>query len=533
MKIGIPFSRWLGCALFCAALFTFGSLAYAIGDDEFVAFDGISRQGPPRLQLTAASSNEFDLDFSLPGLIRSLVDTRGGQFTRLTVEDAGIWGEVGSLELPAIRRLISIPYGSQPQLQIVDIETQTFSFAELGITAPILPVQASIEKIPGAWENAPFDWNRQLYEMDQFQVSSPIELGQVGILRGYRFTELVLYPVDVNPARQEVKVLLSARLKILLPGADMEETRAKRARYSSLPFEILTDRLMMKTSLDAGILEINGMPEPPLLLIITDPTWQSNTDLLNYISWKYSKGFRPVLVTTSTTGTTKELIKAYIQTAYNDWPIPPTFVLFIGDSGPIPAWTGSGSGNPKTDLNYSLLEGSDYMPDIDLGRWSIADLTDITNIITKSTGYEQNTISGTRNWQKKAVFMASEDNYPVSEGTHNYVITNYLTPDGYTCDRLYCHTYNATTQQVRTAHNDGRSLSIYSGHGSETYWGDGPPFYQSDVNGLTNTVFPFVQSYSCLTGNFTYSVECFMETWIRDDHAAVGAMGSTVTSYWT
>ncbi|MBM3324921.1 MAG: hypothetical protein FJY66_04570, partial [Calditrichaeota bacterium] len=433
----------------------------------------------------------------------------------------------------AIRRLISIPWGSEPQLQIINIETHTFTFAELGIAAPILPVQAPIEKIPGAWENAPFDWNRRLYETDRYQVISSVELGQVGALRGYRFVELILYPVDVNPARQEIKVVLSARVKILLPGADMEETRTKRARYSSLSFEILADRLLMKTSLDAGILEINGMPEPPLLLIITEPTWESNTSLQNYINWKFSKGFRPVLVTTSTTGTTKELIKAYIQTAYNDWPIPPTYVLLIGDSGPIPAWTGIGSGAPKTDLNYSLLEGTDYMPDVDLGRWSVANVTHITNIITKSAAYEQNTLSGTRNWQKKAVFMASEDNYWVSEGTHNYVINTYLNPDGYTCDRLYCHTYNATTQQVINAHNDGRSLSIYSGHGAETYWADGPVLYQYQVNALTNTVFPFVQSYSCLTGNFTYGAECFMETWIRDDHSAIGAMGSTVNSYWT
>jgi hypothetical protein len=169
-----------------------------------------------------------------------------------------------------------------------------------------------------------------------------------------------------------------------------------------------------------------------------------------------------------------------------------------------------------------------------LGRWSVADLTDITNILTKSQTYELNTMTGgVYNWQKKAVFMASSDNYTVSEGTHNFVITNYLEPDGYTCDRLYCHTYGATPQQVRDAHNAGRSLSTYSGHGSETYWADGPVFYQSDVNALTNTVYPYVQSYACLTGNFTYSSECFMETWIRTNDGAVGAMGSSVTSYWT
>ncbi|MBU1706387.1 hypothetical protein KKB28_00555, partial [bacterium] len=94
------------------------------------------------------------------------------------------------------------------------------------------------------------------------------------------------------------------------------------------------------------------------------------------------------------------------------------------------------------------------------------------------------------------------------------------------------HTYSATTAQVTNAHNAGRSLSIYSGHGATTYWADGPQFTQSNVNALTNTVYPFVQSYACVTGTFS-SAECFTETWIRATHGAIGIMGSSVNSYWT
>jgi hypothetical protein len=531
VKVMMTISRTLCCMVICALIVPLTTLAFATENESWVPFDGISRQGPPRLEITSASADEFDLEFTLPGLIRSSEDTRGGEYTRLTVEDGGVWGEIGSPELPAIRKLVSVPYGASPILQIVQLETHTYSFAELGITAPIVPVQAPIEKIPGAWENAPFNWNQQVYQKDGFQLSSQVELGQIGMIRGYRFAEVILYPADVNPVRQEVKVLVSARLKILLPGSDMEETRVMRARYESFPFKTLTDRLMLKSSLDAGILETNGLPDPPMLLIITSPTYASNTHLLDYMDWKWRTGFRPKLVTTDTTGTTAAAIKSYIQNAFNNWEIPPTFVLLIGDVSSIPAWTGSGADNPHTDLNYSLLSGSDYFPDIDLARWSVTSTTHMQRIVAKTLSYEQVLWRGNDTWEKWAVFMASADNWTVSEGTHNYVITNYLAPDGYRYDRLYCHTYGATPQDVRNSHNAGRSLSIYSGHGDYTYWADGPVFYQSDVNNLTNTVYPFVQSYACLTGDFTYG-ECFMETWLRDDHAAIGAMGSSVTSYW-
>jgi hypothetical protein len=135
-------------------------------------------------------------------------------------------------------------------------------------------------------------------------------------------------------------------------------------------------------------------------------------------------------------------------------------------------------------------------------------------------------------WIKKAAFMASTDNHDVSEGTHNYVIDTYLTPNNYTCDKLYSY-YGATTQQVKDALNNGRSLAIYSGHGGTDYWADGPVFYQSDVNGLTNDgMYPFVASHACLTNQFTES-ECFGETWLRaPNKGGLAFWGATTYSYW-
>jgi len=62
------------------------------------------------------------------------------------------------------------------------------------------------------------------------------------------------------------------------------------------------------------------------------------------------------------------------------------------------------------------------------------------------------------------------------------------------------YTYSATTQQVKNQINAGTNFAIYSGHGAETEWADGPVFTQSDVASLTNTRYPFVASFACLTG---------------------------------
>lgn len=130
--------------------------------------------------------------------------------------------------------------------------------------------------------------------------------------------------------------------------------------------------------------------------------------------------------------------------------------------------------------------------------------------------------------------MAGNDNYHISEGTHNYVINTYLEPNGYNCTKLYEVSYGATTQDVKDALNDGRSLAIFSGHGSTTSWADGPSFTQSDVNSLTNTdMYPFVCSHACVTGSFALS-ECFGETWLRaEDKAGLAFWGSSANTLWT
>ncbi len=195
--------------------------------------------------------------------------------------------------------------------------------------------------------------------------------------------------------------------------------------------------------------------------------------------------------------------------------------------GDIPGWTGDGAGSPNTDLHYAMLDGNDYYADLSIGRFSVTNSTQLENIITKTIFMENNIGS----LEKNNVFMASTDNSYITEGTHNYVIDNYFVPDGYDNLKLYTDTYNATTQQLIDALNDNKIFAIYSGHGGTTSWADGPPLSQSQVNGLTNTVFPFVYSFACITGQYEYA-ECFGETWIRTDNGGSAFYGSSVNSYW-
>jgi hypothetical protein len=324
--------------------------------------------------------------------------------------------------------------------------------------------------------------------------------------------------------------MTACKIRIDLPGSDMNKTYEKINRYSSYSFEKIFSTLFENyQDFEEFIHPLNAAEEGYLVIVYDD----FYDEILPLTNWKESIGYEVTVTKTSEIpgGPTKENIKTYIEDAYNEWTIPPSYILLVGDVAQIPTFTGFDSYS-AADIYYVIISPGDYFPDIFIGRFPASQEAHVTAMVDKTLTYEQADFPS-YDFIKKATFMASTDNYWISEGTHNYVIDNYLEPNGYVCDKLYTFTYGATTQQVKDALNDGRSLAIFSGHGSTYGWGDGPPFDQNDIRGLTNgDMYPFVCSHSCLTGEFDVS-ECFGETWLREaEKAGLAFWGSSTYTLW-
>jgi len=462
-----------------------------------------------------------------PTLMYGQSTLAGQDFATLELSGEGFTTVIGEAQLPALSRFIEIPQNAHPELIIESVSWETTSLAALHLPSSILPVQQSLLKIEGA--SVEFTMDSNFYAMDTFLPSTIADVNVIGELRGRNVAFLEISPVQYNPVSGELRIMTRCDLRINLPGSDMVQTAKNIDRYTTPSFEQL-----FKTSfINYGSLQGTGRMKPTqegYLIIVADAFYDA---IQPFATWKDTKGFDITVAKTSEipSGPTKENIKAYIVDAFNNWPIPPAYVLLVGDVAQIPTWTGSDTGS-CTDLYYVTIDEGNYFADVIISRFPAATAEQVTTMVDKTVYYEAGAFPDEA-WIKKAAFMASNDNYGVSEGTHNFVIDLYLTPHNYTCDKLYSHTYSATTQQVRDALNNGRSLAIYSGHGGTDYWADGPVFYQSDVNGLTNDgMYPFVCSHACLTNQFTES-ECFGETWLRaPNKGGLAFWGATTYSYW-
>lgn len=206
---------------------------YAAPSDSWLPFDGISRLSPAAVAVQGDSPELLELQCRVPGLQYEIVSAPGGDFVRLALPDDGVTGNIGRPELPVLRKLISIPYGATPALEVRNAIYQTISLAKFGSNLTVYPVQPPVAKIPGAREAATFQQDAAAYSADAFQLAARVTLGETGIIRGHRFVEVIIYPVDVNPAARELSVLRAVDVRLQLHGSDMALTQARRARGCS------------------------------------------------------------------------------------------------------------------------------------------------------------------------------------------------------------------------------------------------------------------------------------------------------------
>jgi hypothetical protein len=489
---------------------------FVLTPDRQLAQDPVAPPVDPGLVVRRADETGVDVSVRLGGIVLDAVQHPAGWFTSVTWPESAPYGEIGQPSLPVTRKLIVVPDGAAIALDVRTSRPLRVNLAELGYPDLVEPRQAPVPKLPGARENAPFDFDAAAYAGDDLQPAERVQVTELGVMRGHRLALLEIHPVAYNPALGEL--MLWPRIEATVSFAGGRGLSPAARPLPSLGGELLNPPAM-PAARDLGN-----------YLIIVPTTYEDG--IAGFVSAKTARGFN-VLTHVIAPGTANTVIKSYIESLWGTAE-QPDYILLVGDTNSIPEWTGGGTGSPDTDIQYACMDGAgDWYPDIPLGRFPVRSADQLADVISKTLFFEEANYPDTE-YLARAVFMASEDNYPVSEGTHNYCIDNYLEPAGFACDKLYCHTYNATTQQVRDCFNNGRIYGIYSGHGATTYWADGPPFYQSDVQGLFNDgLYAFVCSFACVTGTYTIT-ECFTETWILEqDKGAATIYGSSVNSYWT
>jgi hypothetical protein len=461
---------------------------------------------PEGINLTTTSDG-YNVDFQIPQYTLNTIIAEDEEYLNLSIDGYGVSPEAGFPSLPLISfNLFIAEDETEPGLNIIISKT-----TQVFLQSKIFPVQEPWIK-SNPFSERPFFINREFYHSSGKENYQIVSISEPFVIAGVKGVRVTINPFNYNPSENKLFVISSLNFEIILKST-IPAGYVKSESTNSLLQNVFTNY-------DGA----NGGGSKNYLIISAPEFEQSMSSFVNH---KAANGYNVEIYSTNSMGTGAADIKNFIQQKYDNTDTRPEFVLLVGDVSAIPAWTGSGSGSPNTDLNYVLLEGNDYFADAFIGRFSVASIEELQNTITKSIFMEN--YAGA--FERNNVFMASTDNWQTTEASHNNVINNYFDPAGYSNTKLYTYSYNATTQDFINELNGNKIFAVYSGHGSETAWLDGPPVNQQLVRELTNTVFPFVFSFACVTGSYHVN-EGFGETWLRSENGASTFYGSSVDSYW-
>jgi len=271
-------------------------------------------------------------------------------------------------------------------------------------------------------------------------------------------------------------------------------------------------------------------------LIITASDYADSAPLIQFKNAKAAMGF-DVAIYSVPSGTSRSDIKAYIEGLW-ETPDAPDYILLVGDTSgststatTIPYWSGGGSKAAPTDLPYACMgEGDDWYPDIAIGRFSVNSVSGLQTVVDKSLFVEAGVFPDSE-YVKRGAFLANPSTVGQAEPTHDWVIDNYFTPNGYEGIKLYA-AEGAGTADVADAVNNGCLWVGYFGHSGSTGWWS-PSFSQGDVQALSNLgLYGVAWSFSCNVGNYTLD-ECFGETWLREaDKGAAAVIFPSSYIYW-
>ncbi len=265
-------------------------------------------------------------------------------------------------------------------------------------------------------------------------------------------------------------------------------------------------------------------------------------------------------------------IRDFIRYAYESWESPaPLYVLLVGDANidyknhygtdnlnyiPTYHFETWDLGQTPTDNWFVCVDGSDFLPDLFIGRISVQEAGEAADVVEKITGYEslegpdrgshtgraQDTLHRRSDWTETALLVADDDDEEF-QITSNRLAGEHLAPAGLSAAKVYLEDFSQTdevTEAIIAALDSGALLTNYFGHGGVDNWGhlsgqSAPVFESDDVRDLDNPGrLSFFTTMSCVNGFFPHHTDsfCIAEELLRaPERGAVAVWSETGLGY--
>ncbi|MCX6272733.1 MAG: C25 family cysteine peptidase [Bacteroidetes bacterium] len=491
---------------------------------------------PPLVSLIKSDNNStvvkveisgFDLkENSIDGKKYQSVDLLTDIFTTLP----------GYPELAYIAKVLAVPDQAGITLEILET-SNVLTFQNIHLQ----PARES--RIEGKLE-PPFIENAGIYQSKGVFPQEFAQLDPPSVFRDFRITRLSVFPLRYSAAKNELQAITSITIRIKYGhGAVINpKTTPKKAIAPSFGKLYRSTIMNYKSVLDS---QFNGEESGHEVMLCIMPD-QYVATFQPYADWKRRSGTDVHITKFSDIGanpSNPQIIKDHITNAYHNWEYPPTYVLVIGDNGVFPVKIINYDYSFTYDDFFVEIDGSDFFPEMMIGRIPNQNDNSLQVMINKFMKYEKIPYTMNTAWFKKGI-VCSNNSYASQIETKRYTAKVMMQDGGFTSvDTLMSDAgCSMDLSDIISTINNGRSYLNYRGEG----WTDGwmancYNFLVSDVSSLNNgEKLTFVTSIGCGVAQFTVSGgNCFGEEWLklgtttsgRGAIAFVGPTSNTHTAY--
>lgn len=483
---------------------------------------------PASINLVSSTIDNSVVHFSFKGYYLNPVATAVENSVIVSLEGATPILRKGAPDLPKLTTSLIIPNLAEMEAHIISSQYTDYQ------NIVIAPSKGNLTRdIDPA--TVPFTYG-EAYAANANFPGKLAATNEPYIMRDFRGQTLIVYPFQYNPVTKTLRVYydLTVELKKISNHGINPLTTGSPVHKAVKEFsDIYAHQFLNYSPSKYTPTEEEGS----MLIISYGPFLQA---MQPFVNWKISKGIPVDIVDVASIGNSGA-IKSYLQNYYQEHGM--AFVLLVGDNQQVPTFM---SANGASDNAYTYVAGVDHYNDFLIGRFSAENVQDVTTQVNKVLYYEINP-STTSNWFASCIGIGS-DQGPGDDNEYDYQHIRGLQSlcGSYTYSSLYelfdgsqgglDAAGNPSPSQVGEDINQGASVILYCGHGSQTSWGTSG-FSNSNVNNLTNTgMLPFIWSVACVNGDFTNGT-CFAEAWLRAHNGenltgAVATMMSTINQSW-
>lgn len=494
---------------------------------------------PSQLKLQNSSDYGFDLHLTIDEYHLQRLDSKAGSFDEISIKGYGFSSRIGEAQLPVASRIVAVPLGAEVHFEILSQEKHVLSSKDSGLLHSIFPAQAPVSKSADL-SKIPFIQNAAFYARSEFKQNPTFRMEEIGMLRGLRLFQFYYEPIRYNPVSQALEIVSTAEIKVEFRHPDLAATNALWAKTASPEFEALYSKSIFNYEAENRA----SLVRYPTKMIILCPAAYSST-MQSYIEWKRKEGFIVNFVTVGSgaeVANSTSAIKTYMQTLWDSATAQnpaPTYLLIVGDHGTtgnnITANVGQTDSAHITDFSYVRLNGTDYLPEMYHGRFSVSSSTELQNVINKTLMFAKTSMPDLSYLGKTVLIAGVDGSYAPTHGNGaiNYATTHYVnTAHGITSNNYLYPASGSSAAAIRANAAEGRAYLNYTAHGSQTSWAD-PSFTAAQMTTLSNVNKPFVAvGNCCITNEFDYSSPCFGEAIIRAPNAGAAYIGGINSTYW-